>query len=423
MKPGARISAVIDLLSHAFTPGKAPFDVTITHYFKQRRYAGSQDRRVILEYIYGVIRNFYKLLYVTQKESPNEAFIRLYVVAYLKICLHVEESEIMSWFSGIDHAPLPLTQDEQDFLRNLPEEISTWPEWVKANVPEFLWQDFQILFGENAFFEANILNQEANVDLRVNLFRTQREFIKKSFGSEEIESVETPYSPFGLRLKKRINLTSHPLYRQGLFEFQDEASQLVSLLCDVQGGDTVLDYCAGAGGKTLALSMLMGNKGHIDAYDISLDRLKKAEIRAQRTGCDNISFLSDKPNKTYDRVLVDAPCSGMGTWRRHPEWRLTLTLQKLMQFSSLQTEIIRSAAKNVKAGGRLIYVTCSLLPCENEKIIESFLVDFPHFKLIPVSRIWKKLLKIPYETSSPFLRFTPYQHQTDGFFIAVFEHQ
>lgn len=423
MKPGARISAVIDLLSHAFTPGKAPFDVIINQYFKQRRYAGSQDRRIILEYVYGVLRNFYKLLYVTQEESPHPSFIRLYLLAYLKLCLHVEESEIMSWFSGIEHAPLPLTEDEQDFLKTLPEETVNWPEWVKANAPGFLWPEFQSIFGENAFSEADILNQEATVDLRINLLRTHREFIKESLGSEEIEIVETPYSPFGLRLKKRINLTTHPLYRQGLFEFQDEASQLVSLLCDVQEGDTVLDYCAGAGGKTLALVMLMKNKGHIDAYDVSFDRLKKAEFRAQRTGCHNISFLSDKPNKTYDRVLVDAPCSGVGTWRRHPEWRLTLTPQKLMQFVSLQKEIIGRASQNVKVGGRLIYVTCSLLPCENEKIIEDFLVHHPQFKMIPVSLIWKKLLKIPYETTSLFLRFTPHQHKTDGFFIAILEHQ
>ena len=420
MTPGARVSAAIDLLSHVFTPSEQPFDIIVNQYFKQRRYAGSQDRRTILELVYGVLRSFYKLLYITQEKLPRISSVRLYLLAYLKLFLHKEE-ELKDWFSGIGHAPPPLTVAEQDFLKNLSKEAVKWPAWAEANIPEFLWSEFQSIFDVNAISEAESLNQEAAVDLRVNLLKTSREVIKKSLESEGIAVTEVPYSPFGLRVARRLNLKDHPSYRQGLFEFQDEASQLISLLCDVQSGETILDYCAGAGGKTLVLAMLMGNKGRIDAYDVSSSRLKKAEFRAQRTGCQNISFLADAPDKTYDRVLVDAPCSGTGTWRRHPEWRLTLTSENLTKFTRLQKDIIFKAAQNVKGGGRLIYVTCSLLACENEKIVENFLAYHPQFKLMPVSIVWRKLLETPCQTTSPFLRFTPYQHKTDGFFIAIFE--
>ncbi|MBN9412432.1 MAG: RsmB/NOP family class I SAM-dependent RNA methyltransferase [Candidatus Paracaedimonas acanthamoebae] len=421
MTPGAQVAAALDLLEHAITVGEKPFDVIITHYFKQRRYAGSQDRRTILELVYGVLRNFYKLFYVAQEKFSHEVSARLYLLAYLKLILDKKEVDLDSLFSGIGYAPSKITPPEQNFFKNLQAEIVKWPEWAHANIPEFLWPEVQNIFGVKALSEAESLNQEATVDLRVNPLKTNRDFIKKSLESENIESIETLYSPLGLRLKKRVNLTNHPLYQQGLFEFQDEASQLVSILCDVQGNETVLDYCAGAGGKTLALAGLMDNKGHIDAYDVSSTRLRKAELRAQRTGCQNVHFLTNVSDRTYDRVLIDAPCSGTGTWRRHPEWRVTITPENLKKFISLQKEIIFKAVQNVKTGGRLIYVTCSLLACENEEIMENFLENHSEFKAVPISGVWEKLLKVPCPTASSFLRFTPHQHKTDGFFIAIFE--
>lgn len=423
MTPGAQVSAALDLLNHVKTAGQQPFDIVINQYFKQRRYAGSQDRRTILELVYGVLRNFYKLLYAIQEKVPHDFSMRLCLLAYFKLSLHKEELELRNLFSGIGYAPAKLSTIEQDFLKKLSEKTLKWPEWAEANMPEFLWPEFQNIFNENSVSEAESLNQEATVDLRINFLRTSREFMKQSLESKNIEIIETPYSPFGLRLKKRINLTKHRLYQQGLFEFQDEASQLVSLLCDVESATTVLDYCAGAGGKTLALSMLMNNKGHLDTYDASSSRLERAEFRAQRAGCRNVSFLTEVPNKNYDRVLIDAPCSGIGTWRRHPEWRLTLTGKELKKFTDLQKEIIFKAAQNVKGGGRLIYVTCSLLACENEEIVKAFLVHHPQFKIMPVSSVWERLLKMPYQNTSQFLRFTPFQHKMDGFFIAILEHQ
>jgi 16S rRNA (cytosine967-C5)-methyltransferase len=423
MTPGARVSSALELLNYAFTINEQPFDIVVNQYFKQRRYAGSQDRRTILEIVYGVLRNFYKLFYVTQEKLPHESAVRLYLIAYLKLHLHKEEAELNQLFSGDGYAPLPLTVFEQDFIKGLVEKTGGYPDWSEANVPEFLWPEFQSLFGAAALCEAQGLSQEATVDLRINLLKENRESVKKTLENEGIEIIETPYSPFGIRLQKRVNLKSQPLYQQGLLEIQDEASQLVTLLCEVQGAETILDYCAGAGGKTLTLSMLMRNQGRIDAYDVSLDRLKKAELRAERAGSKNIFFLPHEPNKIYDRVLVDAPCSGIGTWRRHPEWRLTLTPQKLSHLIQLQKVIISKAAKNVKKGGRLIYVTCSVLACENEDIVNDFLIHHPQFKIVPVPTVWERLLKIPCQTTSSFFHFTPYQHKTDGFFIAILEHQ
>ncbi len=423
MIPGARVSAAIELLDYTLASEKQPFDVFIQQYFKQRRYAGSKDRRIILEFVYGVLRTFYKLVYLAEKYHFSEVSFRFYLLIYCKHFLGTQITELEEWFSGIGHSPSALTNEERDLLKSISTKNFVFPEWVEANIPEFLWADLQSIFGTNTSVEVSSLNQEATVDLRVNILKTSRQFIRETLKTEGIDSIETSYSPFGLRLQNRINLKNHTLYQQGLFEFQDEASQLVSLLCDVRKTDEVLDYCTGAGGKTLALSMLMEDQGHIDAYDIAPDRLRKADLRARRAGIKNISFLKHEPITTYDRVLVDAPCSGIGTWRRHPEWRLTLTQQALNSLVDLQLEILFKASKHVKQEGRLIYVTCSVLASENEKIVNDFLSQNPQFNIIPVSNIWEKLVSVPCQAASKFLRFTPYQHKTDGFFIAILENK
>lgn len=423
MTPGACVSAAIEILEYTLASNKQPFDAFIQQYFKQRRYAGSKDRRIILDFVYGVLRTFYKLTYLAQKHHFQEISFRFYLLIYCRFFLNKQITELEEWFSGMGHSPFPLTNEERNLLNSISTKTFVFPEWAEANIPEFLWSDLQSIFGTNTSVEVSGLNQEATVDLRVNILKTSREFIKEALKNDGIDSIETPYSPFGLRLQNRINLKNHRLYQQGLFEFQDEASQLISLLCNACETHTVLDYCAGAGGKALALSMIMNGQGSIDTYDIRLDRLKKAEFRAHRAGAQNISFLKHEPVKTYNRVLVDAPCSGIGTWRRHPEWRLTLTQQELKYLADLQLEILFKASKYVKQEGRLIYVTCSILASENEKTVNDFLFQNPQFNIIPVSNIWHKVVSVPFQITSKFLRFTPYQHKTDGFFIAILENK
>ncbi|NTU77712.1 MAG: RsmB/NOP family class I SAM-dependent RNA methyltransferase, partial [Alphaproteobacteria bacterium] len=276
--------------------------------------------------------------------------------------------------------------------------------------------------------EMKALLEPAPLDLRVNPLKTTRE---KAFAvlKEAGLPVELGrYSPFGLRIKDRPALNRIALLRDGAVEIQDEGSQLVALLVAPKPGERVVDFCAGAGGKTLALAALMENKGRIVACDVLANRLKRSAERFRRAGIHNIEI---KPLTTehdpwvkrhkegFDRVLVDAPCSGTGTWRRNPDGRWRSLGPGLETLLPLQASILESAARLVKPGGRLVYATCSLLPEENDEQIEKFLAAHADFKVIPVQEASGALPDLP--PTGPYLALTPHAHHTDGFFAAVLE--
>jgi 16S rRNA (cytosine967-C5)-methyltransferase len=272
------------------------------------------------------------------------------------------------------------------------------------------------------------MHQPASLDLRVNLVKATREDVIAKFASEKTEVNPTPYAPNGLRMPQKMTISRHVLFTDGKIEVQDEGSQLLAQLVAPRRGEMVADFCAGAGGKSLAMGALMRNSGRIYAFDVSEKRLQNLGKRLKRSGLSNlhsqlISSEADpklkRLNGKFDRVLVDAPCSGLGTLRRNPDLKWRQKPQDVLELSVKQTNILARAAKLVKTGGRLVYATCSLLQDENEVIADAFLKANPDFLLVPAGPILQQQ-QINLDTGS-YLKLLPHLHQTDGFFAAVFE--
>lgn len=271
--------------------------------------------------------------------------------------------------------------------------------------------------------------EPAPVDLRVNLLKTTVDEVRLRLKAERVYSERMPYSPWGLRCASGTNLSSTSAFKEGLFEFQDEGSQLAALLCDARPGMQVVDFCAGTGGKTLALAAAMKNKGHLVTCDISTVRIARAKQRMKRAGVENAERIllpaeDDRWLKKhyggFERVLVDAPCSGTGSWRRNPDSRWSSQAANIDELTALQDSILTRAARLVKPGGRLIYATCSLLPRENDRRVATFLEANPTFSALDAREIWRASSKAewPCGTES-VLRLSPARHRTDGFFAAV----
>ncbi|MGC2414556.1 MAG: RsmB/NOP family class I SAM-dependent RNA methyltransferase, partial [Stellaceae bacterium] len=262
--------------------------------------------------------------------------------------------------------------------------------------------------------------------------KTDRDGARRALAAEGIVAEPTPWSPLGLRLKHRAPLAGTAAFKEGLVEVQDEGSQLAALLVDARPGMRVVDFCAGAGGKTLALAAQMANRGKLVACDVAEWRLERAGKRLRRAGISNVErrALADERDpwvkrhaKSFDRVLVDAPCLGIGSWRRNPDGKWRTTPTDLAELVPRQREILASAARLVKPGGRLTYVTCSLLREENEAQAEGFLAASPDFAPYPVSRAWADTIGGRSPGGDDYLRLTPARHGTDGFFVAQFERQ
>jgi 16S rRNA (cytosine967-C5)-methyltransferase len=294
-------------------------------------------------------------------------------------------------------------------------------------MPEWIVPLLTAKFGDELAAEMAAMETEAPLDLRVNILKGDRAAAIGALASEGIEAEPTPLSPFGLRIQGRRPVTTGAAFQSGLIEVQDEGSQLIALLVDAQPGMRVVDYCAGAGGKTLAIAMGMENRGHIVACDVHDKRLEGAVKRLRRAGVHNVEqhliVGGDKWAKRraggFDRVLVDAPCTGTGTWRRNPDARQRLRAIDLEELRPKQAAILRDAAKLVRAGGRLVYATCSLLTEENETQVSEFLAEHSEFGVVPLAAAWP--LESPPPCEGPFLSLTPRMHATDGFFAAVLE--
>jgi 16S rRNA (cytosine967-C5)-methyltransferase len=272
--------------------------------------------------------------------------------------------------------------------------------------------------------------EEAATDIRVNALKADRAAALRALKAEKVEAQPTSLSPFGLRVAGRPPLASLEVFKSGAIEVQDEGSQLVALLTDARPGQRVVDFCAGAGGKTLALAAQMKNKGHIVACDVLEGRIMRASTRLRRAGVHNVErrALSSERDPwvkrhaaAFDRVLVDAPCSGSGTWRRNPDQKWRLMPSDLEELIVLQESILKSAARLVKQGGRLVYATCALLPGENEGQIRRFLETHDKFRIVPVAEVWKTVIGGECPATGDFLRLSPARHGTDGFFVAVLE--
>jgi 16S rRNA (cytosine967-C5)-methyltransferase len=333
-------------------------------------------------------------------------------------------------FSGGQFAAAPLDAAEKALLRKLEGRTLDHPDMpapVKLEIPDWILPALQARFGDALGPEMAAMGEPAPLDLRTNLLKTSRDAAQAALKAEGIEAEPTAYSPWGLRVAHRRAVTTGSAFQSGILEIQDEGSQLVSHLVGAAPGMRVADWCAGAGGKTLAMAMTMQNKGQIVACDVSEKRLEGAIKRLRRAGVNNVErhliAEGDKWAKRraekFDRVLVDAPCTGTGTWRRNPDGRLRLSETDLAELLPKQAAILDTAERLVRPGGRLVYATCSLLREENEAQIEAFCARHAAYRVVPLGEAWNLPGAPP--CADPYLLLTPLRHGTDGFFASVLE--
>ncbi len=426
MTPAARIASAIDLLSAIEAAGQRPADAVASTFFRERRYIGSADRRAIAELAWGGLRAWRRIGWWIERAraAPTP---RLRVAALLLLQGGSLEG-LERAFSGGQFAAEALSAEEKAVLRTLVGRTKLhpgMPEAVRYEVPDWLVDRLRARFGPALEAEMAAMEAEAPLDLRVNSLRGTREEALASLAAEGLEAEPTRFSPWGLRLPGRRAVMGGAAFRSGLVEIQDEGSQLVAALVGAAPGMRVVDWCAGAGGKTLALAMAMQNRGHIVACDVHEGRLEAAVARLRRAGVHNVErhvlVAGDKWRKrraaSFDRVLVDAPCTGSGTWRRNPDARRHLTEAGLGELRAKQAAILSEAAGMVRPGGRLVYATCSLLREENEEPVERMLAEHPDFAVLPLAEAWD--LPGPLPNPGPYLSLSPRQHGTDGFFAAV----
>jgi 16S rRNA (cytosine967-C5)-methyltransferase len=430
--PTARLQSILEILQAVIGTAR-PADGVISHYFRQHRFIGAKDRPALSVVVYAILRHRARLSWWCQlyHEEPNA---RLLLMTWLRLQEGRNTAAVEAEFSGKKFAPAPLSDREQKYLKKLIGHNllhhPRMPDAVRMEMPDWLMPHILAQFGEQSTAELAALLEPAPLDLRVNLLKTTPDAALTELQAESIEATPTPLSPWGLRLGKRLTLPALPAFRDGRVEVQDEGSQLVALLCDARSGMRIADFCAGAGGKTLALAASMRNKGRIIALDVLEKRLTRAAERFRRAGAFNITPQGLQPEgddpwvqqhqQSFDRVLVDAPCSGSGTWRRNPDARWRFAPTDLEELVAKQQMILSRAASLVKPNGRLIYATCSLLVQENQEQVAWFLARHPEFEILPYQEIWKNFTSVPAPTSEATLQLTPAQHQTDGFFTALF---
>ena len=433
MKPGARIFAAIELLENLWESSTSA-SAEIQTYFKLRRFAGSSDRKSIKFLFYEIIRKRSKLNWWFRQFEPNSNFTaRSAVIVYLILENNHKEDMMLELFSNKIYHPHCLTKTEYRLLRSITGNTlhhPKMPDFVTGEYPEWLDPTFRDIWGNKILDETVALNSRAPLDLRVNTLKASREALQLDLLKEGLETSFTPFSPLGLRANSDTKITETFAYKMGKVEIQDEGSQLISILCDAKPGMRVIDYCAGAGGKSLAIAAIMKNKGHIMACDISLARLKKIKERQKRA---NIRIISSKvlQSKNYkapiknikqaDRVLCDVPCSGTGTWRRQPEKKFNFSEYQLKKLLKTQRNILFHAQNLVKPGGLLIYSTCSVLPQENHEQISWFLKTFKSFSIKPIKTISQEVCFSPDFFAAEYLKLSPATTNTDGFFCAILE--
>ncbi len=431
MTPSARTQAAIEILD-SLEATKAPADRIVQDYFRQRRFIGSKDRRAISEMIFGVMRARARLDWWLDRAGAAALDARRRVLAYVAI---VGEDSPAGVFDGSKFGPARLSGDEMQLgeaLQGRSLDHPEQPEWLRLETPEWLWPPLQATLGGLTEVELAALNQPAGLDLRVNRLQGEREEAQAKLAEAGIETLPGTLSPLCLRADGRKPIAGLDVFREGLVEVQDEGSQIVALLTGAAPGMRVCDFCAGAGGKSLAMAAEMANKGHIVACDTSKGRLDRSAARFKRAGVFNIhrrplksarDVWVKKHRRDFDRVLVDAPCSGSGTWRRNPDAKWRLRESDIDELIALQAEILDSASRLVRPGGRLVYATCSFLEVENQRQADRFLAEHDDFRVVELEQVWSETLPGEPPCPGPYLQLLPGRDATDGFFAAVFERQ
>jgi 16S rRNA (cytosine967-C5)-methyltransferase len=422
VRPGPRIQAAIEVLE-AIDAGGDAADRIVAAYFRRRRYAGSKDRAAVIELVYTVLRHHAWLNWRLAHARAGLGDVRLMVIAQL-VDGGVPDAEIAALFDGSDHAPEPLKLEESavaQLLRQPPSGAP--PPSVAGNYPGWLHGALERRFGPNLAAEMAALNRRAPLDVRVNSLKADRDTVLARLAADGFEAHATPFSRVGIRLTGLKRLESHPLYREGDIEIQDEGSQIVAALVGARPGERVVDYCAGAGGKTLALSAMMGDLGEIIACDTGPTRLRNLGPRLARAGVNNVrtcSLAEDEiPLGEAARVLLDVPCSGTGAWRRRPEARWRISQEKLHEYNKLQDDLLVKGSALTAPGGTLVYATCSVLQSEGADRVETFLRQTVGFELVDVDALWPSVLDGERPGQGPYVDLSPASTGTDGFFIAA----
>ncbi|MBT3790903.1 MAG: RsmB/NOP family class I SAM-dependent RNA methyltransferase [Alphaproteobacteria bacterium] len=425
MTPGARANMSMDIL-RALEVSARPADRLIDQWFRDRRFAGSGDRRYISELVYQILRRRAELVWLIDGLDGADDIDaeRMRVIVALMHLQDWQTTDFDQAFSGTGHNPEALSGDEKELLEKVTaRRKQKMPAAVQGNFPEWMTKHFTRRFEDDFVDQMSAMNERAAVDLRVNTLKTTQEKALAALADEGFEAQASALSSIGIRLNDRKRITGTGLYTTGGVEVQDEAAQICAQLVDAKPGQTVLDACTGAGGKALALAAAMKNTGHIEAWDVDDRRLDRLLPRLERAGIKNVSARKVRADGSdlypdyqgaFDRVLIDAPCSGTGTWRRNPETKWRLTAETLQHNVDRQAKILNRAANLVKPGGRLIYATCSVLDCEGADQMNAFLSLQPDFEIMPVAQIWSEA-----DPTSDFLRLSPFSNDTDGFFVAV----
>jgi 16S rRNA (cytosine967-C5)-methyltransferase len=428
MHPKALLDACADLV-RLVLQFEHPADAVVSRYFREHRALGPRERATLAETAFAVLRK--KLLFEQLARSGSGAKER--------------KLAILGFFGPRDFLASALNDTEKQWLATcdaIPADALMAPH--RHNLPEWMAQALQAQLGDDFWVLAEHLQQPGTLDLRVNTFQAKRSEIQKELAQAGIAAEPTPYSPWGLRLQGKPALQKTDAFTRGAIEVQDEGSQLLALLVDAHRGEMVVDFCAGAGGKTLALGAAMRSTGRLYAFDVSGHRLDALKPRMARSGLSNVhpaAIAHERDDRVkrlagkIDRVLVDAPCSGLGTLRRNPDLKWRQKPQAVHELTEKQQAILQSASRMVKSGGRLVYATCSMLPEENELIAQAFSEANPDFAPLNVAQELERL-KVPDAASlcSPalsvdestdeqsggtFLRLWPHRHATDGFFAAA----
>jgi len=427
----AQLQATLDLMEEIAAAAR-PVDAVVSAWFRARPNLGDADRGQIFQMLHALLRHQARLAWWVARHGREDT-PRNRLLAWLALGGGTPE-QIGRLFNGARLAPAVLTDNERALLIKLQGSTissATMPEEVRLECPPWALEPLRQRFGADFAREMAALLTPPPLDLRVNPIKSTREAVLGALHGLGLAAEPSRLAPYGIRIKERLSLANLPMLKSGEVEIQDEGSQLVALLVDARPGERVVDFCAGAGGKTLAIAAQMANKGHVIACDISEGRLKRSAERFRRAGVHNIEtrLLSSETDRWvkrhkagFDRVLVDAPCSGTGTWRRNPDarWRTPGDGLGLDNLRALQAKILASAARLVKPGGRLIYATCSLLSDENEDQVAAFLAAHPHFKVAPLRHVAPQLASAD---AAAYLSLTPADDDTDGFFAAVLQRE
>ncbi len=421
MTPGARLLSVVEIIDSVFKnkiDNNYVIANNIKRWMRNNRYAGSKDKREIINAVYGILKRYYILDFIQKKNIFLDNYaLEITIIYYIfHIC---KKDDLINSFDDGPYA-IKLNKEIKQFIDKIDNFQISEEEYIKNSLPLWLYNKIHESFNINTKKVCQSMFDEAHFDIRVKKGISRKNIINK-FKNYNIKSDITPISPIGVRINKRLSVSHLKEFKEGLFEVQDEGSQLVSLMSGVKENETVIDLCAGAGGKSLAISDLLENV-KIIATDININRLDKIRERALRSKVKNKIILEQNYknlNFKADRIICDVPCSGSGAWRRRPEEKLNLTNNQFENLLEIQKEILNYGADLVKIGGEIVYITCSILDNENKDQINYFLKNNSNFEIVDLEDSWDSIT-MSHERfgKEAYCQLIPFIHKCDGFFLA-----